>query len=247
MNALNPFLTTLQNLPATPPLPLVSHLVRIPQAPVNASPVPGLTSLYHRADAGPWGNRGYPGNCSGYLIRDLIRFYGATTVYDLMSGSGTCREVCRDLGIYSWSADIHEGIDACDVRFADTFDFAWLHPPYWRQKLYADDPKDLSREPTLAGFLTRYEQLLRACAKAVKPGGRMAVLMGDYHDREEGFVPLVYHTKQLAFAAGLKQCATDIIRFSHGVSSSRKVYKSSFIPGLHDTCVIFEKPQVEAL
>jgi hypothetical protein len=37
----------------------------------------------------------------------------------------------------------------------------------------------------------------------------------------------------------------DIIRFSHGASSSRKVYRSSFIPGLHDTCMIFEKPKRE--
>jgi hypothetical protein len=54
-------------------------------------------------------------------------------------------------------------------------------------------------------------------------------------------VPLVYHTKRLAFAAGLRQPCTDIIRFSHGNSSSRKVYRSSFIPGLHDVCMIFEK------
>ena len=59
-------------------------------------------------------------------------------------------------------------------------------------------------------------------------------------DREAGFVPLVYHTKRLCFEAGLKQCTTDIIRFSHNASSSTKVYKSSFIPGLHDVCAIVE-------
>jgi hypothetical protein len=65
--------------------------------------------------------------------------------------------------------------------------------------------------------------------------------MGDYSDREAGFVPLTYHTKQLAFAAGLRQTCTDIIRFSHGASSSRKVYRGSFISGLHDVCMVFEK------
>ena len=38
-----------------------------------------------------------------------------------------------------------------------------------------------------------------------------------------------------------RQHCTDIIRFSHGASSSKKVYRSSFIPGLHDVCMIFEK------
>ena len=55
------------------------------------------------------------------------------------------------------------------------------------------------------------------------------------------FVPLVYHTKRLAFASGLRQCCTDIIRFSHGASSGRKIYRSAFIPGLHDVCMVFEK------
>jgi hypothetical protein len=65
--------------------------------------------------------------------------------------------------------------------------------------------------------------------------------MGDYSDRAAGFVPLTHQTKALAFELGLRQCATDIIRFSHGASSGRKVYRSSFIPGLHDVCMIFEK------
>jgi len=50
-----------------------------------------------------------------------------------------------------------------------------------------------------------------------------------------------YWTKRLAQDAGMKQCCTDIIRFSHGASSSTKVYRTSFIPGLHDVCIIFDK------
>ena len=76
----------------------------------------------------------------------------------------------------------------------------------------------------------------------LKAGGKLAILMGDYCDPEAGFVPLTYETKRIAFGyAGLRQATTDIIRFSHGASSSTKVYKSSFIPGLHDTCMVFEK------
>lgn len=67
--------------------------------------------------------------------------------------------------------------------------------------------------------------------------------MGDYSDRDAGYVPLTWHTKRLAFEADLRQCCTDIVRFSHGASSSHKVYRSSFIPGLHDTCVIFTQAE----
>ena len=218
---------------------------RLPLAPQNASPVPHLTSLYHFHRAGEYGNRSYPGNCGGNLIKDLLTYFKPGWVFDPMSGSGTCADVCKELGIPCLSFDIHQGFDACDPRDfpgAETFDFIWSHPAYWRQKLYADDDRDLSRSPTLEHFLSRYGQFIRNSAHALKPGGKLAVLMGDYCDRDAGFVPLTYHTKRLAFTAGLQQCCTDIIRFSHGASSSRKVYRSSFIPGLHDTCMVFERP-----
>lgn len=217
---------------------------RLPQAPRNASPVPRLTSLYHHDGAGPYGDRRYPGNCSGELIKDLLRFFRPRSVLDPMTGSGTCRDVCRELEIPCHSLDLRGGFDACDpASFRDIgpHDFCWIHPPYWRMQRYSDDPRDLSASPTLDAFLGRYAALIANCRDALRPGGRLAILMGDYSDRPAGFVPLVYHTKRLAFAAGLRQCCTDIIRFSHGASSGAKVYRSAFIPGLHDVCTVFEK------
>ena len=217
---------------------------RLPLAPRNASPVPHLTSLYHFHRAGEYGDRKWPGNCGGNLIKDLLNYFRPGLVFDPMSGSGTARDVCEELGIPCLAFDIHQGFDACDPQdfpSEGSFDFIWAHPPYWRQKLYADDPRDLSRSPTLDHFLRRYGQFIRNCARALKPGGKLAILMGDYSDREAGFVPLTFDTKRLAFSAGLRQSCTDIIRFSHGASSSKKVYRSSFIPGLHDTCMVFEK------
>ena len=89
---------------------------------------------------------------------------------------------------------------------------------------------DLARE--------RFGQFIRNCAHALKSGGKLAILMGDYSDREAGFVPLTFHTKRLAFAAGLRQHGTDIIRFSHAASSSRNVTAirvrsaNAFAPGV---------------
>lgn len=220
---------------------------KLPRSPINASPVPHLTSLYHHTDAGDYGRRSYPGNCGGNLIKDLLMYFRPRLVLDPMTGSGTCRDVCRELRVQCRAGDIHEGFDATSIEAMkalagrDPVDFVWAHPPYWRQKLYATDERDLSRTATLETFLDRYEAFIRAAAGVLAPGGRIAILMGDYSDRDAGFVPLVYHTKRLAFEAGLRQCCTDIIRFSHGASSGRKVYRSAFIPGLHDVCTVFEK------
>ncbi len=228
--------------PASLPHFVASRYAKLPRAPVNASPVPRLTSLYHFDRAGEYGDRGYPGNCGGLLIRDLLLYFRPSRVFDPMTGSGTCRDVCHELGIACDSRDIRDGFDAADpAQIPDErFDFVWAHPPYWRQKLYSSDPRDMSRLPTLAAFLERYGAFIANCANVLTSNGKLAVLMGDYSDRQAGFVPLVYHTKRLAFESGLKQSCTDIIRFSHGASSSRKVYRSSFIPGLHDVCMVFE-------
>lgn len=216
----------------------------LPRAPRNGSPVPELTSLYHNPHRGDYGDARYPGNCSGNLIRDVLRYYQPNRVWDPMSGSGTCDDVCRDLGIECVPGDLRFGIDATDpasLSGLGRFDFVWVHPPYWRQKVYSDDTRDLSNAPRLEVFLQRYREFLGNCKAALREGGHLAVLMGDYSDRDAGFVPLTFHTKRIAFELGFVQCATDIIRFSHGATSSRKTYRSSFIPGLHDVCMIFER------
>lgn len=216
----------------------------LPRAPKNGSPVPWLTSLHSSPERGPYGSAAYPGNCGGGLIKDLLRYFQPKRVLDPMSGSGTCRDVCKELCIPCESFDLKTGTDFADpdwIPRTHMFDFIWIHPPYWRQKVYSDNPRDLSTAATLEEFLNRYRVVIDNCNFSLVPGGKLAILMGDYFDRAAGFVPLVYHTKRLCFETGLRQHCTDIIRFSHGASSNGKIYRSSFIPGLHDVCMIFEK------
>src|SRR4051794_1251532 len=189
--AINPFFQPVATVATRRPQADAEHrkavYARLPEAPITGSPVPHLTSLYHFHRAGEYGDRRYPGNCGGNLIKDLLLYFCPGLVYDPTAGSGTCRGVCSELDIPCASQDIHEGFDACDPEtFPDgvRFDFIWAHPPYWRQKLYADNPRDLSRAPTLEAFLDRYGIFLRNCAGALTNGGKLAVLMGDYCDRE---------------------------------------------------------------
>ena len=73
------------------------------------------------------------------------------------------------------------------------------------------------------------------------PGGKLAILMGDYSDREAGFVPLVYHTKLLAFRAGCGSTAPTSSASARRQQRPEGLPQSSFIPGLHDVCMVFEK------
>lgn len=88
-------------------------------------------------------------------------------VFDPMTGSGTCADVCREIGIPCLSRDIRNGFDATDAECfrslppSSTFDFVWAHPPYWRQKIYTSDLRDLSRTPTLSAFLESAPRIMR--------------------------------------------------------------------------------------
>ncbi len=53
------------------------------------------------------------------------------------------------------------------------------------------------------------------------------------------FVTLPNTSIELVGALG-----TDIVRLQYGNQSSRKSYSSSFIPGLHDLCMILEKDRL---
>ncbi len=57
-------------------------LIRHPETPINGSPLPWLTSLHATWQRGPYGRADYRGNCSGYLIKDLLRYFGSTRVLD---------------------------------------------------------------------------------------------------------------------------------------------------------------------
>lgn len=49
-----------------------------------------------------------------YLIKDRLQFFAPQRVLDPMTGSGTCRDVCADLGVACTSFDLRAGQDASD-------------------------------------------------------------------------------------------------------------------------------------
>ncbi len=216
--------------------------IELPTPPQTASPVPELTSIHSSPRRGPYGRRHYRGNCDGHLIKKLLRYFGAKRVLDPMAGSGTCRDVCRELGVACHTMDLRRGQDAADpAGYADLppVDFVWMHPPYWRMIRYNDDPRCLSNAPTLDAFLTRMQLVLRNCQGVLDRGGKIVVLIGGYSDRGR-YQPLPQLLVERAIRERLWPACTEIIRLQHGNTSSKKRYRSRFIPGLHDTCLVFE-------
>jgi len=225
-------------------------LIPLPKSPITTSPVPWLTSIHATPGRGEYGNAGYRGNCSGLLIRDLLMFYRPGRVMDCMEGGGTCRDVCKELAISYEGRDLKAGFDATRAEsFAGlgTFDFVWLHPPYWQMIRYNSDSRCLSNAPTLEAFVTGLRLVLRNCRAVLAPRGKLAVLMGDGKHAGQ-YMGLPFRTLNAAEAEGYWLAAPEIIRFGHGSTSSNRVYSTSFIPRLHDVCLVLEptgKPGTE--
>jgi hypothetical protein len=112
----NPFYQLMHNSdsPEQPSISSTPQYAKLPTPPRTGSPVPHLTSLYHFDKTGEYGSRNYPGNCGGNLIKDLLVFFRPATVFDPMTGSGTCRDVCHELAIPCVSSDLKAGFDATD-------------------------------------------------------------------------------------------------------------------------------------
>ena len=191
-----------------------------------------------------WGDSRYRGNCDGRLFKNLVLRYRAKRVGDPMVGSGTTRDVVAGLnrykrsGISFWGGDLRDGFDLTRQDLPGSFDFVWIHPPYWNIVQYESGPGDLSACEDYETFRTLLMDCLTRCYKALTPGGRLAVLIGDAR-RAGRYTAIIKDV--LTFPHG--EIRSIIIKVQHNCVSDRRVYgKLEDPPIKHEYCVVFRKP-----
>jgi hypothetical protein len=206
-----------------------------------------LCSVVSYPDRGPWGNSGYRGNCSGYIVKDLILRFNCRSVFDPAEGSGTIRDVVsginkyRDRNIHYEGRDLKNGWDILESPLPEReFDMVWYHPPYWDIIRYSDNPNDLSNCKTLKEYEVKLNQSVARLAQAVKPGGILAILIGD--KRKDGsYYPL---SRTLLSNIRIGHLRAIIIKIQYNCRSDRRNYYAHnpfFIPIKHEYCLIFQK------
>ena len=206
-----------------------------------------LCSVVSYPDRGPWGDSRYRGNCSGHLIKDLILRFSAKSVFDPAQGGGTVRDVVSGINQHLKKQIDYEGRDlkqGCDILTSQLpqkqFDLVFYHPPYWDIIQYSNNPKDLSNSSTLEDFEQRLNQSIEKLFEAVKPGGIIAVLIGD--KRRSGTYYVLMRT--LLINKKIGQLKALIIKLQHNCKSDRMFYNSQnpfLIPIKHEYCLIFQK------
>jgi len=209
----------------------------------------GLCSVVSYPDRGPWGSSGYRGNCSGYLVKDLILRFKCQSVFDPAEGSGTVRDVVSGINRYLRQEidyegrDLKKGWDILSRPLPEKqFDLVFYHPPYWDIIRYSDDPNDLSNCKTLEDFEARLNQSVERVYQSVRNGGVLAVLIGD--KRKNGCYYPLFRT--LFSNQKIGQLKAIIIKVQHNCRSDQRQYRSQnpfLIPIKHEYCFVFQKCQ----
>ena len=193
-----------------------------------------------------WGDARYRGNCDGRLLKGLIIRYRPRSIADPMEGSGTSRDLVNWWNQRSghqidyWGGDIRSGFNLLNENIPGQHDLVWIHPPYWNIIRYGNHPDDLSSFSDYDLFRDALRRCLVRCYFAVKPGGRLAILVGDIR-RKGAYYPVVRDV--LNWEGELGQLRSIVIKAQHHCRSDRLDYGGMEDARIqHEYCIIFKRP-----
>ena len=207
-----------------------------------------MKSILSYPDRGKWGNSQYRGNCSGYVIKDLLQFYFPNNppkqFIEVFSGGGTGQDVARDLGITnSIHLDLRNGWDALVDELPKGSDFTFSHPPYWdiikyetqRGSFHEDD---LSNQMDYETFIFQLDKVNEKIYHNLFNGGRHALLVGDVRKKGKYYSII----KDMTWFGDLE---SHLIKMQHNTKCENKKYAhSQFIPIAHEHLLVFKKNQI---
>ena len=207
-----------------------------------------MQSIVSYKDRGNFGNSKYRGNCTGYIIKDLIQHFYPTSkpkkFIEVFSGGGTGKDVANELNITnSLHLDLNNGWDALVDEIPSGSDFIFSHPPYWDIISYENQrnshfDNDLSNQMPYEEFIHKLNIVNEKIYHSLLYGGRHAILVGDI--RKQGKYYSII--KDMDWFGDLE---SHIIKAQYNCVSDNKVYSNNnFIPIKHEHLLIFRKNRV---
>jgi len=217
-----------------------------------------LTSVLSAQSRGRYGNCKFPGNCSGIPIRQMFEYFEPKYVLDPMEGSGTCRDVCKELKISYDGFDIITGGNIFNINFEKKYDFIHWHPPYFKMNAqkYLELCNHHDNISKINNILQYTEKILICYDKlfaALVENGILAILCGlcKYHGK---IYDMAYEFKK----HDEKHFFFEFIKIQHGIDKkvlagstdfSKKYYVTGkytlfgnkFIPVMHEKYILFKK------
>lgn len=207
-----------------------------------------MNSIISYKERGLYGDSSYRGNCSGYVIRDLILHFFPNTkpkkFIEIFSGGGTGKDVAKELGITnSIHLDLNNGWNALVNEIPSGSDFIFSHPPYWNIIKYEKQRNkysefDLSNDMAYEEFIRKLDIVNEKIYYSLVNGGRHATLIGDVRKQGQYYSII----KDMKWFGKLE---SHIIKVQHNCLSDRKNYiDKSFVPIKHEHILIFKKNKI---
>ncbi len=215
------------------------------------------STLLSFPDRGPWGDKKWRGNCSGWIQAFLIWKYKVEKMAELFAGSGTGSDVARDMGINYIGGDLNPNpvrnnilsFDAISEDVPEEFvdaDMLFMHPPYssmiripYAGSMYPDKDNTLSRcdlgQMDWDKFMKTLNEIIMKYYVSMEKGSRMSILMGDVRRDGKCYSML----KDIVQPGQLDQI---IIKAQHNcVSDGRTYAHKNFVPIVHEYIMVIKK------
>ena len=208
-------------------------------------------SILSFPDRGPWAKASWPGNCSGYIYRELFERLKPRLVVDAMAGSNTAIDVAREMNIPAVGLDLAHGFnilrDSILAAIGLPACIVSSHPPYGSAIRYSGNPKawgdkphpdDLSHATDDADFTQKLHIALLNQREATRIDGFYCTILGDW--RRGG----VYSSYQAAAISMMpaNELAAVLIKEQHNTTSARRKYREMTLPMItHEYVILWKK------
>ena len=211
-----------------------------------------MNSVMSFPERGNYGNSNWRGNTSGYVIKELIQHFNPKLFVDACEGSGTSKDVCREMGIEYVGLDLYKGQDFTKdyilTQLPRPADICFTHPPYHDMIAYSGSvygkeilTGDTSHCRNVEEFISKSQVMLMNQREATKEGGIYCTLIGDQRGGSLGKGNFRSYQADFISMMPKEELLSVAIKLQHNCMSDTRVYSGSFIPITHEYLLIRKK------
>ena len=211
-----------------------------------------MNSVMSFPERGNYGNSNWRGNTSGYVIKELIQHFNPKLFVDACEGSGTSKDVCKEMRIEYVGLDLYKGQDFTKdyilTQLPRPADICFTHPPYHDMIAYSGSvygkeilTGDTSHCRNVEEFISKSQVMLMNQREATKEGGIYCTLIGDQRGGSLGKGNFRSYQADFISMMPKEELLSVAIKLQHNCMSDTRVYSGSFIPIMHEYLLIWKK------
>lgn len=211
-----------------------------------------MKSVMSFPERGNYGNSNWRGNTSGYVIKELVEHFNPKLFVDACEGSGTSRDVCKEMGIEYVGLDLYKGQDFTKdyilTQLPRPADICFTHPPYHNMIEYSGSVYgkekligDTSHCNSVEEFISKSQVMLMNQREATKEGGIYCTLIGDQRGGSLGKGNFRSYQADFISMMPKDELLSVAIKLQHNCLSDNRVYSGNFIPIMHEYLLIWKK------